>query len=202
MSTLTEFLKLNTSKIHAQTEKALNVKEVFTDTYSLDQFNLHLTKLFFAHSVINHIFSFSEKNNFALKILPKNHSNDLKTDLENFGGGIKIDCQIEIDASKLLDPASLIGISYVLRGSELGKAHISNALTKHLKKWGYSTSCYYSIKDFDFLLKDWKEWCNHVDNLEMDSDFYETALEAAKFTFDIFNNPEKYINTRNIFITY
>jgi len=190
MPTLTEILKKETRKEHAQTEGMMNAKAMFSDDYSLEIYKEHLLHLYKAHRLVHAIL---EKNKDLLpnaELLPKSRCEDLEKDLIHLNYWHKNQFESFEHDHDFESLAELLSLIYVVKGSELGGNVIGKQIEKHRIRWGVPKAHFYQVTENTTLFEDWKEWCNAANDLATSDSFIEQAIAAAKKAFHLFEDPE------------
>jgi heme oxygenase len=190
--TLTERLKKETRKEHAFTEKAMNAKAMFSKNYDLKSYTNHLFHLYKAHAVAFEIIFRYKYLLPSQSIIPKDRRLDLDVDLKHLNIDVSsLNFEI-IDSKSFCDLPKLIGLLYVVKGSELGGHIIGQQIEKHRTRWQMPAANFYKLQDNKLLMKNWSEWCARVNKISYSDQFVSKAVESAKSAFDLFISPQKY----------
>jgi heme oxygenase len=127
------------------------------------------------------------------QILPADRSEHLKQDLLNLNKSLLISDFKLKHYSDFSSLPGLIGLIYVVKGSELGGNIIGKQIEKHRKRWHVKPAIFYKTTPQDMLMKDWQTWCNHVNALVNESNtFINQTINSAKMAFNLFTHPEKF----------
>lgn len=186
---LTEVLKIETRKLHSETEVKLNSRLIFSDEYHMQSYFSHLLDLYKGHVALNQIIEANQMLFPDPELIPDNRCVDLMEDINN------IDPQFEVhkvlfDKSIEIDLPFLLGISYVLKGSELGGAIIGKQINRHAERWGIPSAHFYKEVTGEKLKLNWRKWCQNVNTIPACSEFKSRAVEGANFGFQIFIQTE------------
>ncbi|UAM97926.1 biliverdin-producing heme oxygenase [Polaribacter litorisediminis] len=189
---LSETLRKETRKEHTHTEGVMNAKAMFSEQYSLDSYTKHLFHLYKAHCLVNYILTEKKLLIPSENLLPKNRVDDLKKDLLNlnFTDFYQNFCLKDENLFKSLP--NLLGLIYVIKGSELGGNIIANQIKKHRIHWKTPSAEFYKGSDSDHLKTSWTNWCNQVNKLADSEKFIEASVTSSKLAFALFANPDAF----------
>jgi len=191
---LTEQLKEATKKIHAKTETAMDAKALFSPFYTIEAYRLHLTHLYKAHTLAFELISNNENLLPTASLLPENRCADLKQDLNLLNCATEPIISMQVNDFEL-ELAHLIGLIYVVKGSELGGHIISKQIEKHHTRWELPAAHFYKLVDEVSLRVQWIQWCKTANQYGTDQEFIDKAIEGALLGFELFNEPERYLST-------
>jgi heme oxygenase len=191
-SVLTERLKKETRKEHANTEGMMNAKAMFSDEYDLDVYTNHLLHLYKAHCIVNTYITVNKSVLPSLALLPEDRSLDLKNDLLNLHcDSLPSNFKIK-DNSLFKTLPELLGLIYVVKGSELGGNVIGKQIEKHRLKWDIPPAKFYKTVKHEDLMADWKAWSDKVNLIPCSEEFINASVNSAKRTFKLFGYPEQF----------
>ena len=193
MTQLSQSLKKETRTHHSFTEQQMNAKAIFSEEYSADAYKNHLEQLLNAHTIIDHVAQqhLAAIESFNLQYISR--VNDLKYDLKSLNHPINFDKEHISVSLKITGLAQLIGMLYVVKGSQLGGHFIGKKIDQHLKRWSIEKpQKFYKLSDAETLNAHWQAWCKHINKLSTGPSFNKEAIDSAKITFDVFCHPEDY----------
>jgi len=195
---LTNQLRKATRKEHAYTESKMNAKSIFSQKYTLKEYHDHLLQLYKAHCLVNEYINFNQIILPNQSIVPKDRREDLRIDLYQINNkNVELKYTIK-DLSLFRSLPKLLGLMYVVKGSELGGSIIGKKIEEHRLSWKIAPARFYNLISHDQLIEDWKQWCKNINQLADSEKFIQEAIDSAKIAFSLFTNPEKFAEFRDV----
>jgi heme oxygenase len=190
MESLSKLLKEETKLLHAETERQLGAKAIFSDQYSLNEYFEHLQHLYKAHLITEYILNDNQVKEY-LFIKPI-RSKDILLDLIQIQPDFQ---QIIVNSlsksSSFNSFESKIGLIYVVSGSQLGGAFIASKINEHLPTFGLNPQHFYATNSENLMVK-WKQWCNNIDQLPLSESQISEVIQGAKDGFNLFATPTQF----------
>lgn len=177
-------LKEETKQLHAETEKSLNAKRIFSDDFTAEEYKGILSILYSAHFILeNRLEKISDPtlSEFYRKYYQP-HYPLIKKDLDH------LDAEVINDKSKSgLDISDLncLGVIYVLKGSSMGAKYINKQLEKTTAQWSSFSGEFYKYSASQ-TMEEWKAFCTSLDTLNLSSEETEEVVEGAREAFRTF----------------
>jgi len=191
MSQLSLLLKSQTRKDHSFTEQVMEAKALFSEDYTLESYQKHLTHLLKAHMVIDALI----KPHKALLANNQLHHTSRVAELKKDLSQLQQSGHLSLDKTESHDMelADLVGLLYVVKGSLLGGQIIGKKLLDHFKRWSLDEKpSFYTLDHSDITHQEWASWCAKIDDLPRNQAFDTKAVSAAKKAFAIFCHPDHY----------
>jgi heme oxygenase len=193
---LTEILKKETRKEHTNTEASMGAKSIFSDDYTIQLYYQHLQQLLKIHSTAHLIFNTCLDLIPNKKWIPENRSSDMMEDLKAIDSTFKIPHLTLKENHGFTNLPALIGLMYVIKGSELGGNIIATKIEAHNKHWHLPQVRFYKHIEPTLLKEGWLEWCNKINEISADNDFIYKTVDGAKNAFYMCTHPEQFIISR------
>lgn len=188
-----ERLRRSTKTAHAQTEKQMGAKAIFSATYSLQDYQKHLLQLLKMHHAAQLIFTACPELVLNAGLLPEDHRPRLRADLQaidpafdNLRGTLKT-------SEPFNHPAALLGLMYVLKGSEMGGNIIAPKIESHCQRWQIPAPQFYCAVEARTLHRNWKQWSERANALATDTAFVEKAIAGALAAFRLCAQPTDFV---------
>jgi len=184
-------LKEETKILHAETEKSLNAKRIFSPDFTVQEYVHILNILYMAHIALeNKLENISNPN--LLKFYKEHYTPHyplIKQDLENlnahtignnFSYGIKI------------NDLNAIGVLYVLKGSSMGAKFINKQLEETTAQWPQFSGEFYKASSSQSM-EQWKTFCTSLESLDLNPEEINQVVDGARFAFKTFIRASKEI---------
>lgn len=192
LRSLTERLKKETRKEHTNTEGMMNAKAMFSDDYELITYSRHLTHLYKAHLLVQEYIKRNKHILPSIDLLPADRTKDLEDDLVHLKHDtLPVNITLK-DKTLFTTLPELIGLIYVVKGSELGGNVIGKQIEKQRIKWNTAPAKFYKTVEQDELMNDWKSWCEKINHISSSEQFKNSAIDSAKVAFQLFTYPEQF----------
>jgi heme oxygenase (biliverdin-IX-beta and delta-forming) len=179
---ISTILKEETKRLHAETEKSLNAKRIFSADFRENEYVEILRILYRSHQVLeNQLDSISAP---SLAAFYRSHYSPLhlliKKDLAHHDSSIESDTILQtIDTNDL----NALGILYVLKGSSLGGKHIYKQLRDN--RGGEFSLQFYKASSSQ-TLEEWKAFCESMEDLDLSPEETDQVIDGAKLAFTTF----------------
>ena len=192
MKMLTEILKEETRAAHTNAEVLMGAKSIFADNYSIPQYYQHLQRLLKMHSTAHLIFNayahiIPEKN-----WIPVNRTFAIIDDLQTIDKAFLAPQASLKESHGFTKLPALIGVMYVIKGSELGGNIIASRIIAHNKRWQLPQQKFYQQEDPSSVKQNWISWCDKINSLPTNNDFVNQALAGAKNGFHLCVHPQEF----------
>jgi len=175
-------LKEETKRLHAQTEKSLNAKRIFSADFRVNEYVEILQILYTSHLVLENLLE--NISDPTLRTFCKSYYNALhpqiKKDLEYHDATLEQDTVLKtIDTNDL----NALGILYVLKGSSLGGKYIYKQL-QDTSEEKFSIQFYKASSSQS--LEEWKTFCDALEDLDLSPEETNQVVDGAKLAFKTF----------------
>lgn len=181
---ISENLKEETKFLHAETEKRLNAKRIFSEDFTIQEYQQILQILYIAHEILE-----QQLENIITPNLNKFYKDHytlkyplIRKDLEKLKASVKA---YQLPPSKGLNDLNALGILYVLNGSSMGAKYINKQLQGYEIKWSNFSNEFYKASA-SITLDEWKNFCYSLDSLGLNANEIEQVIEGAKYAFNTF----------------
>jgi len=179
---ISSLLKEETKRLHAETEKSLNAKRIFSADFRVDEYVEILRILYRSHIILENQFdNISDPNisQFVSKQYTPLHPL-IKKDLEHYKAALGQDTILQtIDTNDL----NALGILYVLKGSSLGGKYIYKQLEDSSDN-NFSVQFYRASSSQ--TLEEWKTFCESLEHLDLSPEEANQVVDGAKLAFQTF----------------
>ncbi|MBS9523382.1 biliverdin-producing heme oxygenase [Litoribacter ruber] len=181
---VTETLKESTKKHHSLTEKALNSKQIFQESFDLEAYIHILKNLYLAHELIEKKLMEQENPEFA-DLMQRHYlmrKGLLEKDLQNLSADIPSNSNVVFD---LENTNQALGALYVLKGSTLGGKFIYKHLHKVSQNWEKTSLEFYGF-EHEEVMENWKLFTQELNALPISPDKEKQMVIGAEKAFTTF----------------
>lgn len=177
--TNSEFLKVETKKLHDETEAKMESDRIFSKDYSLEEYKKLLTKMYVPYSSIeNALRKYHEpKLQSLLDNTYKEKAFHLEKDLSTLGiESLDKPTEFEIGSYE-----EALGALYVLKGSDMGAEIINKRLARVSEDWDVKTFEFYSSESNP--RESWQVFKSELDSIEMNETEQQSLYNGARKAF-------------------
>ncbi|RXG15706.1 heme oxygenase [Leeuwenhoekiella aestuarii] len=179
-------LKKQTANLHQETEQGNLAKYILDHSITTAQYKALLKQNYKAYAILNSLLKHNEKN------IPANLQHfaddkkvkDLELDLSQIAA---VTPEITFDASKILSPAEILGMLYVVEGSMMGGLLIRKNLESCSNLDAVQKHHFFG-KNPPEVLNRWKSFTAAVESQDYSETEMDAAVKGANYAFLIFKN--------------
>jgi len=189
---ISELLKEETKSLHAQTEKSLNAKRIFSPDFTLEEYQEILCILYAAHVALESRLD-TIKDPLLFEFYQKHYQPQyplIKKDLDHLGA---TDSAKGYVTKFNITDTQAIGVIYVLKGSSMGAKFINKQLENTTAEWPRFSGEFYSVSASQ-TMEDWKNFCSSLENLNFSRKEIEEVVEGAREAFRTFIRSSEEVN--------
>lgn len=179
-------LKKQTASLHQETEQDNLAKYILDNSITLEQYKALLKQNYRAYATISRLIKLNKEQVPAnlQEFADDKKVADLELDLSQIDATIP---EIEIDASKSLSSAEILGMLYVIEGSMMGGLLIRKNLEscsdlEHIEKH------HFFGKNPPEVLNRWKSFTAAVESKEYTEAEMDSAVNGANYAFSVFKD--------------
>ena len=179
-------LKKQTASLHQETEQDNLAKYILDHSITLEQYKTLLKQNYKAYATINRLIKLNQD------LMPSNLKGfaddqkvkDLAQDLNRLHAAIP---EVDVEDSKLVSPAELLGMLYVVEGSMMGGLLIRKNLVSCSNLEHIETHHFFG-KNPPEVMSRWKSFTAGVESKAYSEAEMDAAAEGANFAFSVFKS--------------
>ena len=179
-------LKKQTASLHQETEQDNLAKYILDHSITLEQYKTLLKQNYKAYATINRLIKLNQD------LVPSNLKEfaddqkvkDLAQDLKRLDAATP---EVDVEDTKLVSPAELLGMLYVVEGSMMGGLLIRKNLASCSNLEHIETHHFFG-KNPPEVMSRWKSFTAGVESKAYSEAEMDAAAEGANFAFSVFKS--------------